>query len=372
MVAISLYRGNLHRVPDAPRRWLMPTRTISLKDFKILLNRRSKALARLRSSTADATTIPTTSNSNPNPNPNLKQEEEDTKDNVFPSNDTQNPNLESPKVSNHEEGPSREGASEEEAKDQKESDGGEHSAKPVHGSDTSPASKPTVTENASNPVAADCNGQDEKPAAPSNPNTETSNKVDAPTDKEKRKREVEEKLQILNGKKHNLVQLLKQILNAEEELKRRNSMQGIAIRPSVPLQVDATNDSGSMTRHATPRMGSEGNHGGDMEGGEADDFSNHSMHSRHLLQMSSTSPSSDSPHRRPAYIQHNVVPHPSRASLAVAGSPSRFAPMGHQGHPANLPTVSVSGTNYIASSPSPAASGGTSGFRDGRLPSPWN
>lgn len=66
------------------------------------------------------------------------------------------------------------------------------------------------------------------------------------------------------------------------------------------------------------------------------------------------------------------VPHPSRASIVAAGSPSRFAPIGLQGHAANLPTLSVSGTSYIASSPSPAASGGTSTFRDSRLPSPWN
>lgn len=56
MVAISLYRGKLHKVPDVPRKWLTPTPTISLKDFKILLHRRSKALARLH---------PTTSNPNP-------------------------------------------------------------------------------------------------------------------------------------------------------------------------------------------------------------------------------------------------------------------------------------------------------------------
>jgi len=60
MVAISLYRGNLHRAPDVPRRWLMPNPKISLKDFKSLLARRSKALSRTSSS----------SNPNPNPNPN--------------------------------------------------------------------------------------------------------------------------------------------------------------------------------------------------------------------------------------------------------------------------------------------------------------
>nr|DAD40628.1 TPA_asm: hypothetical protein HUJ06_014951 [Nelumbo nucifera] len=68
MVVISLYRGNLHRVPDVPRRWLMPIPRISLKDFRILLRKREKALSRISSTTA-----PTSSN--PNPNPDFKQEE---------------------------------------------------------------------------------------------------------------------------------------------------------------------------------------------------------------------------------------------------------------------------------------------------------
>lgn len=57
MVSISLYKGNLHKVPDVPRKWLMPTRQISVKDFKALLRRRSRALSRLP-------------NPNPSPNPN--------------------------------------------------------------------------------------------------------------------------------------------------------------------------------------------------------------------------------------------------------------------------------------------------------------
>ena len=69
MVEISLYRGNLHRVPDVPRLWLLPTPKISLKDFRILLNLRSRALSRLHSST-------TSSNPNPNPNPDEEEEEE--------------------------------------------------------------------------------------------------------------------------------------------------------------------------------------------------------------------------------------------------------------------------------------------------------
>lgn len=82
-------------------------------------------------------------------------------------------------------------------------------------------------------------------------------------------------------------------------------MQGNASRPSVPLQVDASNDSGSMTRHIVPMMGSEANLSGGMEGLEADDL-NHNIHSRQMLRMNSTSPSSESPIRRPTYM-HNVV-----------------------------------------------------------------
>ena len=48
MVAISLYRGNLHRVPEVPRTWRMPPRVISVGEFKALLDRRSRTLARLQ------------------------------------------------------------------------------------------------------------------------------------------------------------------------------------------------------------------------------------------------------------------------------------------------------------------------------------
>lgn len=40
---------------------------------------------------------------------------------------------------------------------------------------------------------------------------QTKSTEDASNDKEKRKKEVEEKLQVLNEKKHNLVQVLKQV-----------------------------------------------------------------------------------------------------------------------------------------------------------------
>lgn len=47
MVSLALYRGNLHRVSDAPRQWQMPPRAITLSQFRILTQRREKALARL-------------------------------------------------------------------------------------------------------------------------------------------------------------------------------------------------------------------------------------------------------------------------------------------------------------------------------------
>lgn len=94
-----------------------------------------------------------------------------------------------------------------------------------------------------------------------------------------------------------------QILNAEEELKRR-SMQGVAVRSSLPLQVDTTNDTGSMTKLNTPRMGSDGKPIGEVDGDGGDDAANQNALSRNLLRMSSTSPSSDSQLRK---TPHNVV-----------------------------------------------------------------
>lgn len=347
MVAISLYRGNMHRVPpDVPRRWLMPKPQISLKDFRTLLLRRSKALSLLPSAASSSAAVI----AKPVPiSPPQKQLQEEAAVSENPNSvpeglaveikveDCANCDVDTPPVV-------------------------DQAAALIDGDATRVGEK--EKEKASEK-------EDEKVVAAENPASEVGKKPD-PIDeeKEKRKREVEEKLQILNEKKHNLVKALKQILNAEEELKRRSNMQ--AGRPPLPLQADASNDSGSMTRHATPRTGSEVNVVVDMEGGEGDDALNPNPQSRQLLRVNSTSPSAESALRRTPYFQHNVGAHPSRAAMVVAGSPSRFAPSGNQVHPSNLPTVSVTGTNYVASSPSPAASGGTSGFRDARHPSPWN
>ncbi|CAJ1975228.1 unnamed protein product [Sphenostylis stenocarpa] len=337
MVAISLYRGNLHRVPEVPRRWPMPAPKISLKDFKYLLARRSKALSRLRAS-------------NPDPNPN--------------SNDSQiEPPPDATVTVTQMEGPSAVSQEDEDCKE------------PLLVAVTS--AKNPIGESDSLVDAMVGEASEKKPfdcaAVPTEKQAEpVIDNVDVPDEKEKRKKEIEVKLHGLNENKHNLVLVLKQILNAEEEFKRRNSMQMVGMRgPSGPLQGDGTNDPGSMIRHMPPRLGSEGNLAGEVDGGDGDDLANHTMHSRHILRPSSMSPSSESPLRRTPSVQQNAISHPSRANMGAAGSPSRFALSGHQANLTNLPQVSVSGTSYIASSPSPAASGGTSVFRDVRQPSPW-
>ncbi|PIM99175.1 hypothetical protein CDL12_28332 [Handroanthus impetiginosus] len=357
MVAISLYKGNLHKVPDVPHRWPRPTPTISLKDFKILLRRRARALSRLRPSTTD--NVGTISSPNPSsaadPNPTSTDNDPSPADNLVNNNGGDNhvDNI----CSESELQPTgdlKEGEVKKEKVDEKLVEGEDSLRKLMEKTDALVKEE----KNEENVTS------DDKTEVPMNPAVEKSNAEDATSDVEKRKKEVKEKLEILNEKKHSLVQVLKQILNAEEQLKRQNSVQGLSGRPPLPLQVDTATDSGSMTRVNTPRTGADGNPCGEMEGGEADDVSNNNMLSRHLPRMNSTSPSSDSQQRKPA---SNMVAHSYRTTLGVAGSPSRFAPAG-QGQS----SVSVSGASYIASSPSPAASGGTSVFRDARLPSPWN
>ncbi|XP_074316949.1 uncharacterized protein LOC141653169 [Silene latifolia] len=328
MVAISLYRGNLHRVPqDSPRRWLMPSPRLSLKDFRRLSLRRISSLP------------------SPSPPPPLE-----------PEIATENPNSPPETIINDVIAGSK--------VDRIEGDGyGDGDVRAVSLVVNGGFDKGKVE------LKEDENEKDkEKEENLISTSPQVNGNLDANDEKEKRKKEIEEKLQILTEKKHNLVQALKQILNAEEELKRRSNVQ--ANRPPLPLQVDASNDSGSMTRHATPRAGSDVNVTVDMEVG--DDAVNHNPHPRQLLRVNSTSPSAESALRKPPFFQHNAAPYPSRAAMVAAGSPSRFGPSGNQGQSSSMPTVSVSGTNYIASSPSPAASGGTSCFRDARQPSPWS
>lgn len=91
-----------------------------------------------------------------------------------------------------------------------------------------------------------------------------------------------------------------QILNAEEELKRRSSITQqpgtTASRPSLPLHVDVSNDSG-------------GNAAAHMEGGETNDAGNHNnAQTPSVLRLCGASSSSESPLRRAAaFSQHDMV-----------------------------------------------------------------
>ncbi|CAN7072913.1 unnamed protein product, partial [Brassica oleracea var. botrytis] len=314
MVAISMYRGNLHKVPDVPRRWTMPDRNLSYKQFKSLFRRRKRALSHL------------SLNSKPNPNLSLSVKTElvtDRNDTISSGKqklvEVKTEGIDGNRVSEGENG-RFEGSSRESDRDFCE----------------------IVTLASSFVVFQQAN--------------ETAEEVPRQVDKEQK--EVEDRLRVLNAKKHNLVQLLKQILNAEEELKRRSSVtqqRGTTASPSsLPLLVDVSNDSG-------------GNAGTHMEGGETDDAENHNnAQTRTVLRLCGASSSSESPPRRAAaFSQHNMALHPSRWSPRVVPSQPR--------NPSTAGvTVSASGKNYIASSPSPVGSGGTSVFRETRLQSPWN
>ncbi|XP_072958444.1 uncharacterized protein [Typha angustifolia] len=327
MVAISLYRGNMHRVPDIPRQWKIPTPTISLSQFKRLLQRRNQTLSRLEAE---------------NPRGQVDEKEEGGR-----ANDDED-----------EGGPSSAKIKSEINVDAKASELGEKSGEELK------VEKPVKEERDDLEVGRGGAGVVK---------LEENSGLDVATDKEKRKGELEKKLHVLNEKKHNLVQMLKQILNAEEEIKRR-SMQSVLLQAENAVNI-------SSVPKQPPRISVEVNFGGDL-GGESDAASNHTTQGRQMHQIHSTSPSAAS-FNRPAFssLQHNLVYTPRSLSASGYGqttsnpslgtamvSPSRFAPAGHLGHAASLPSVLVPGTSFVASSPSPAASGGaTSGFKDSRL-----
>ncbi|CAI9112439.1 OLC1v1012889C1 [Oldenlandia corymbosa var. corymbosa] len=304
MVAISLYRGNLHKVPDVPRKWLMPAHQLTIKDFKNLLGRRTRALSLLP-------------NPQPVPGPNPRIGANSPKNDD--DNGIENPIADvatsaEPGISQLEE-PQKNNDKGEENVGKLPSEGGncvqmmevDVSASAVVELNRNDDLQNVATENELN-VAKEGKEEEERkgeksPEVATKPNSETINKDAAESSDAKRKKEVEERLKFLKEQKHGLVQVLKQIQNAEDELKRRTSTQGGTGRPVIPLKVDIPNDSGSITRVNTPRMGSDGTSGAEIEGGEPNSLANLTIDTRQLLRVSSTSPSpsSDSQHKKPAF-----------------------------------------------------------------------
>ncbi|KAI0522319.1 hypothetical protein KFK09_004692 [Dendrobium nobile] len=325
MGALSLYRGNLHRVADIPRRWPMPPRAISLAQFRHLLRKRNLAIAQFSS----------LNNPNGKPNPRVSNEKHDDLDKTgCPKEDPINC------VSFSE-----------------PSGSALNDCKGIV----------AITEDrlALEGVDSMDNGDRKE---------QVICKLDLALEKEERKRDLEQKLHVLNEKKHYLVQMLKQILNAEEEIKRRSILSAPA-RSSGPLQAEASAEMNYAARNP-PKIGVEVNFGGDV-GGESDAAGNFSIQARQWPPMPITSPSTTSigktshgPFHHTVHVPRGSAPHQVTSTSLMAGSmasPSRFAPTGQHGHSISFPTVSVSGTHLPASSPSPAASGGTSSaFRDSR------
>lgn len=338
MVAISLYRGELHRVPSVPRRWPIPPRAITLRQFKLLRDKRSEALARLfpdpiPSDPPDAAEVPSVPSGShlscgngcgPIPKdgnvkkPGLSGDEESDAKRVkqVDMGLTSNGGVTLMKVGQA---------------DEEEGQGGS-----VLNSEERPGSPPASRSG----VPERVNG--------------TDSEVDAKLQEHnlEGKKELEKKLDMLNEKKHHLVQMLRQVLNAEEEMKRRISMQPSTVRASIS---PGTVDTGSIANHGTTKLSIDVNCG---EQGETD-FVDPNAPVRQV-----------SPSPRAIYAASGNASAISTASGNMSTISPRFVP-GQLGYSPGLPSPSLSGAHFVASTPSPAASRAFSSvFRDANLTSP--
>ncbi|XP_062214916.1 uncharacterized protein LOC133915679 isoform X2 [Phragmites australis] len=311
MVAISMYRSNLHLSGSdagAPRRWELPRPALSAKRFRRLVRNRSLAVARLagalprpgspgstRLDGGDGAAEPA------GDAPGVEAEEEEA------GQEEQQDEGEGQQLQKHEEG-------EVEQEQQQEEEG------VVEDADMDDAGE-VVLEGDGNGDAEEGQGESEGV----DPNQE--------------------------------------VLNAEEEIRRRSIL--ASLRAAMPQPSENAADGSSVSR-LVPRMTVDVNFS-DIAG-DSDAGSNQGTPGRPLHHFQSLSPSTASFTRSPfGSLQHNSGHTPRSPATFSTASPSRFAVRGHQGHPPG--PVLLPGSNYVASSPSPAASGGSSTvFRDSRPP----
>ncbi|KAK3149669.1 hypothetical protein QOZ80_3AG0220670 [Eleusine coracana subsp. coracana] len=343
MVAISMYRGNLHlsggAEGTAPRRWELPRPAISGKRFRRLLRSRTLAFARLAGEEA-----PPRTGSPASPIPSSSAEAgEEQQGQLQNEGEQQVQQQQQPE----------EGEVEQQQQQVEEAEEEEEGA--VEDADVNDAGE-VVAEADGNGDAEEGQGESEGV----DPNQEAS----SPDAVEEKKRKLNDKLDILNKKKHDLVQMLKQVLNAEEEVRRRNVQ--ASLRASMPQPSENATDGSTISRLA-PRMTVDVNFG-DI-GVDSDAGSNQGTPGRPLHHFPSISPSTASFARSPfGSMQHHSAHTPRSPATFSTASPSRFAANGPQGQPPGLHSASLPG-GYVASSPSPAASGGSSSvFRDSRPP----
>ncbi|TKV91932.1 hypothetical protein SEVIR_9G130300v4 [Setaria viridis] len=363
MVPFSMYRGNLHiggrdSIAAAPRRWEPPRPTLTVKRFRRLLRNRSLAIARLaaeqqRRGSPSSAGADGGRGAAEHDGEARGEEEADRLEELV----GQQPQQQHQDGEGEQQQQAEEGAGEEEQQQQQQAlaEEVEQEEGAVEDADMNDAGEIVVV--------GDGNGDAEEGQGESEGVDANQEEVSYPDQIDEKKRELNEKLDILNKKKHDLVQMLKQVLNAEEEIRRR-SMHA-SLRVAMPQPSENATDGSSISRLG-PRMTVDVNFG-DVAG-DSDAGSNQGTPGRPLHHFHSISPSTASFVRSPfGSLQGHTPRSPATFSMA---SPSRFAASGHQGQHPGLHSASLPGGNYVASSPSPAASGGSSSvFRDPRPPS---
>ncbi|KAL6637642.1 hypothetical protein ACP70R_025214 [Stipagrostis hirtigluma subsp. patula] len=355
MVAISLYRGSLHcrgGADAAPRRWEPPRPALTAKRFRRLLRSRSLAVARLAGAALGELPRPGSPAS-------LRQ---DGAGAAEPAGEAPE-EVEEEEVGEEQQGQQQEDEQEVQQQQHQQQEEGEEQQQQQEEEEEEGAVEDADMEDAGEVVVeGDGNGDAEEGQGESegvDPNPE----VNCLDGIEERKKKLNEKLETLNKKKHDLVQMLKQVLNAEEEIRRRNLQ--ASLRAAMPQPSENATDGSSVSR-LVPRMTVDVNFG-DVAA-DSDAGSNQGTPGRPLHHFHSISPSTASFARSPfGSLQHNSGHTPRSPATFSTASPSRFAVSGHQGHPPG--PASLPGGNYVPSSPSPAASGGSSSvFRDSRPP----
>lgn len=367
-----MYRGNLHRgAADAARHWPVPAPTLSASRFRRLLRSRSLAVSRLEGARKldSGSSSPNSRLDEGAPEPVGQAEEVDggQQQQDERQEEEEEEQAEGHDVQQQQQQEQAEGEGQDEQQQQGEH-GGEEEEEQEEG-----AVEDVEMDDAGEVVAggdhAGGNGDPEEGQGESegfDPNAEVPNsEVSYRDGVEGKKRDLSDKLDTLNKKKHDLVQMLKQVLNAEEEIRTR-SMQA-PLRAAMPQQSENAADGSSVPRQA-PRMTVDVNFS--EFAGESDAGSNQGTPGRPLHHVHSISPSTASFARSPfSSLHHNSGHTPRSPATFSTASPSRFAASGHQGNPYSHPSASLPGSNFVASSPSPAASGGSSSvFRDYRPP----
>ncbi|CAL4935357.1 unnamed protein product [Urochloa decumbens] len=289
MVAFSMYRGNLHiggrdSVAAAPRRWERPRPTLTLKQFRRLQRNRTLALERLAGPQQRPGSPSSAGGDGGRGAAEEARDEEEAGrveelDRQQPQQQQQDGEGEQQQQQQQQQQAEEGGGEEEQQQLQAEEE--EHEEGAVEDADMNDVGE-VVVEGDGNGDAEEGQGESEGV----DPNQE---EVNCPDQISGKKRKLNEKLDVLNKKKHDLVQMLKQVLNAEEEIRRR-SMQA-SLRVAMPQPSENTADGSSISRLG-PRMTVDVNFG-DVAG-DSDAGSNQGTPGRPLHHFHSISPSTAS------------------------------------------------------------------------------